>query len=317
MSRPDGDLGRVLTAMITPFDKDGALDLAGAERIARLLVDNGNDGVVVAGTTGESPTLSHAEKLDLFRAVRGALPDAVVIAGTGSYDTRGSIELSREAEKLGVDAVMAVVPYYNKPPQKSLYAHFSAIAGAINGPLMMYNVPSRTVANMAAETSIRLSQIDNIVALKEASTDLSQCAAVCAGMADGFRVYSGEDSLTLSMIAVGAHGVVSVAGHFAAPGIRAMLDYHAMGDTARAAQLQHRLLPIFKEVFCTASPIPTKALMRELGLEVGGTRLPLVMEEITPQQVANLRRIFDELADGQAGGLAIQLPRKAPATVAS
>jgi 4-hydroxy-tetrahydrodipicolinate synthase len=309
MSRTEKDLGRVLTAMITPFDREGGLDLGGAERMARLLVENGNDGVVVAGTTGESPTLSHAEKLDLFRAVRQAVPDKVVVAGTGSNDTRASIELSREAERLGVDAVMAVVPYYNKPPQKSLYAHFSAIAAAIDGPLMLYNVPTRTIANLAPETAIRLSATDNIVALKEANPDVSQCAAVCAGMAPGFRVYSGEDSLTLSMLAVGAHGVVSVAGHFAGNGIRAMLEYHEMGDNARAAHLQHLLMPIFKEVFCTASPVPTKALFRALGLETGDTRLPLVMDEITPAQVENLRRIVAELHDSEAGDLAVRLPQ--------
>ena len=311
MSRPEADLGRVLTAMITPFGRDGSLDLAGAERMAQLLVENGNDGVVVAGTTGESPTLTHDEKLELFRAVRAAVPKAVVVAGTGSYDTRASIELSREAGKLGVDAVMAVVPYYNKPPQKSLYAHFTAIAAAIDGPLMLYNVPTRTIANLAPETAIRLSQVDNIIALKEANPDVSQCAAVCAGMAPGFRVYSGEDSLTLPMLAVGAHGVVSVAGHFAGRGIRAMIEYHDMGDNARAAHLQHLLMPIFKEVFCTASPVPTKALFRALGLETGDTRLPLVMDEITPAQLDNLQRVVSDLAGSDAGNLVVRLPLEA------
>jgi 4-hydroxy-tetrahydrodipicolinate synthase len=313
MSRVEIDLGRVLTAMITPFDKDGGLDLAGAERMADLLVKNGNDGVVVAGTTGESPTLSHAEKLELFRAVRGAIPFNTVIAGTGSNDTRASIELSREAEGLGVNAVMAVVPYYNKPPQKSLYAHFSAIAGGIDGPLMLYNVPTRTIANLAPDTAIRLSQVDNIVALKEANPDVSQCAAICAGMAPGFRVYSGEDSLTLSMMSVGAHGVVSVAGHFAATGIGAMIEYFLMGDNARAMQLQHRLMPIFKEVFCTASPVPVKSLFNALGLDVGGTRLPLVMEEITPEQLGNLKRIVGELGSSELGDIAVQIPARVPA----
>jgi 4-hydroxy-tetrahydrodipicolinate synthase len=313
MSRAEIDLGRVLTAMITPFGPDGELDLAGAERMANLLVENGNDGVVVAGTTGESPTLSHNEKIELFRAVRGAIPFNTVIAGTGSNDTRASIELSREAEQLGVNAVMAVVPYYNKPPQKSLYAHFAAIAGGIDGPLMLYNVPTRTIANLAPDTAIRLSQVDNIVALKEANPDVSQCAAICAGMAPGFRVYSGEDSLTLSMMAVGAHGVVSVAGHFAATGIGAMIEYFLMGDNARAMQLQHRLMPIFKEVFCTASPIPVKSLFNALGLDVGGTRLPLVMDEITPEQLDNLKRIVAELGSSELGDIAVQIPERVPA----
>jgi 4-hydroxy-tetrahydrodipicolinate synthase len=269
-------------------------------------VANGNDGVVVAGTTGESPTLSHDEKLELFRAVRSALPTHTVIAGTGSNDTAASIALSREALKLGVDAVMCVVPYYNKPPQKSLYAHFKAIAAAIEGPLVLYNVPTRTVANMAAETSIRLSEVHNIVALKEASPDLSQCAAVCAGAAPGFRVYSGEDSLTLSMLAVGAHGVVSVAGHFAGPGIRAMIEAYVEGQVEVAADLQHSLLPISKEVFCTASPVPTKALFRALGMDLGSTRLPLVMDELTDAQLATLLRVHEEL-----GTLAAKLPAAA------
>ncbi|MDQ6748720.1 MAG: dihydrodipicolinate synthase family protein, partial [Candidatus Dormibacteraeota bacterium] len=176
-----------------------------------------------------------------------------------------------------------------------------------------YNVPTRTIANLAPETAISLSQVDNIVALKEANPDVSQCAAVCAGMAPGFRVYSGEDSLTLSMMAVGAHGVVSVAGHFAATGIGAMIEYFLMGDHARATQLQHRLMPIFKEVFCTASPVPVKSLYNALGYAVGGTRLPLVMEEITPAQLDNLQRIVAELGSTEMGDIAVQIPQRATA----
>jgi 4-hydroxy-tetrahydrodipicolinate synthase len=303
------DLGRLLTAMVTPFDLEGDLDLARAEELANLLVDSGNDGVVVGGTTGESPTLSHDEKLELYRAVRRAIPGAVVVMGVGSYDTRASIELARDAEKLEADCVLAVVPYYNKPPQKSLLAHFKAIAGAIETPVMLYNVPSRTVANMAAETTIELSHVANIVALKEASSDLAQFATEAAGVASGFRIYSGEDSLTLPMMSIGAYGVVSVAGHFAARGIRAMIDAHGEGRVEDAAQLHYRLLPIFKEVFCTASPVPTKALFRALGLDVGDTRLPLVMSEITDVQVQSLLKIFDDLGD-----LALNLPQPASTT---
>lgn len=297
MTADSRDLGRVLTAMVTPFATDGSLDLGRAEALADYLVRNGNDGLVVAGTTGESPTLTHEEKLELWRAVRAAVPGANVVAGTGTNDTRASIEMSREALRLGVDAVMCVVPYYNKPPQKSLSAHFSGIAGAVDGPVVMYNVPARTAANMEAETSIRLSQIENIVALKEASTDLSQCAAVCAGAAPGFRVYSGEDSLTLSMLAVGAHGVITVAGHFAGPGIQAMIEAHTAGRPAEAARLNHRLQPIFKGIFCTASPIPTKALLRALDLAVGDTRLPLSMDEIGAEQVEQLVSLVTDLGE--------------------
>ena len=308
MHAPAKDLGRLLTAMVTPFDEDGSLDLGRAEEIADHLVRSGNDGLVVNGTTGESPTLNHDEKLDLLRAVRSAVPDAAVVMGTGTNDTRASIELSKEALRLGADAVMAVVPYYNKPPQKSLYAHFSAIAEASDGPVVLYNVPSRTIANLEADTSIRLSQVPNIVALKEASADLSQCAAVCAGAAPGFRVYSGEDSLTLSMLAVGAHGVISVASHFASPGIKRMIEAYLAGDVDEAARLQHRLLPIFKGVFCTASPVPTKALLAKLGLDVGGTRLPLVMDEISDAQLDDLLKVVADLGD-----LAPRLPAPASA----
>ena len=297
MNAPAKDLGRLLTAMVTPFDADGNLNLGRAEALADHLVRSGNDGIVVNGTTGESPTLTHEEKLDLLRAVRSAVPETPIVMGTGTNDTRASIELSQEALRLGADYVMAVVPYYNKPPQKSLYAHFSAIAKACDGPVVLYNVPSRTIANLEADTSIRLSEVPNIVALKEASADLSQCAAVCAGAAPGFRVYSGEDSLTLSMLAVGAYGVVSVASHFASPGIKRLIEAHLSGDVTAAAELQGRLLPIFKGVFCTASPVPTKALLRHLGFDAGDTRLPLVMDEITQAQLEGLVKIVTDLGD--------------------
>jgi 4-hydroxy-tetrahydrodipicolinate synthase len=303
------ELGRVLTAMVTPFDPEGDVDLGRAEELANVLIDNGNDGVVVGGTTGESPTLSHDEKLELYRAVRRAIPGAVVVMGAGSNDTRASIELARDAQKLEADCVLAVVPYYNKPPQKSLLAHFKAIAGAIDVPVMLYNVPSRTVANLAAETTVELSRVSNIVALKEASTDLTQFATEAAGVEPGFRIYSGEDSLTLPMMSLGAHGVVSVAGHFAARGVRAMINAYLEGRVEEAARLQYRLLPIFKEVFCTASPVPTKALFRAIGLDVGDTRLPLVMSEISDAQVQSLLAIVDGLGD-----LALTLPQPASTT---
>jgi 4-hydroxy-tetrahydrodipicolinate synthase len=303
------ELGRVLTAMVTPFDPEGDLDLARAEELANVLVDNGNDGIVVGGTTGESPTLSHEEKLELYRAVRRAIPGAVVVMGAGSNDTRASIELARDAQKLGADCVLAVVPYYNKPPQKSLLAHFKAIAGAIDVPVMLYNVPSRTVANLAAESTVELSHVSNIVALKEASTDLTQVATEAAGVDQGFRIYSGEDSLTLPMMSLGAYGVVSVAGHFAGRGIRAMIEAYLEGRVEDAARLQYRLLPIFKEVFCTASPVPTKALFRAIGLDLGDTRLPLVISEISDAQVLSLLAIVDGLGD-----LALTLPQPASTT---
>jgi 4-hydroxy-tetrahydrodipicolinate synthase len=306
MSAAQPDLGRVLTAMVTPFNAAGAVDLRQAERLADYLVANGNDGLVVNGTTGESPTLSHPEKLDLLRAVRAAVPRTSVVMGTGTNDTAASIALSKEALELGADAVMAVVPYYNKPPQKSLYAHFKAIADGIDGPLVLYNVPSRTIANLAADTTIRLSQVPNIIALKEATSDLAQCAAVTAGVAPGFRVYSGDDSITLPMLAVGFYGVVSVAGHFAGKGIRAMVDAYLDGRLEDATRLNARLQPIFNQLFCTASPIPTKALFRRLGFDVGDTRLPLVMDEISDAQVDALVQVVSDL-----GELASAVPQAA------
>ncbi|MGB2941145.1 MAG: 4-hydroxy-tetrahydrodipicolinate synthase [Candidatus Dormiibacterota bacterium] len=306
MSAPVKDLGRVLTAMVTPFDANGDLDLRQAERLAHYLVANGNDGLVVNGTTGESPTLSHDEKLELLRAVHSAVPDAPVVMGTGTNDTAASIKLSQECLRLGADAVMAVVPYYNKPPQTSLYAHFKAIADGIDGPLVMYNVPTRTITNLAAETAIRLSQVSNIIALKEATTDLSQCAAVAAGVEPGFRVYSGEDSITLPMLSVGFHGVVSVAGHFAGPGIHALVDAYLEGQVEEARRLNALLQPIFKELFCTTSPVPTKALFRRLGFDVGDTRLPLAMDEISEAQVDRLVQIMSDL-----GELAATVPQPA------
>lgn len=303
------DLGRVLTAMITPLDASGALDLAGAEALAAFLVANGNDGVVVCGTTGESPTLDQAEKLELLRAVRQAVPGATVVMGAGSNDTAASIGLARDSVKAGADCVMGVVPYYNKPPQQSLYAHFKALADAVDAPVMLYNVPSRTAGNMTAETTIRLSGIANIVAVKEASADLNQCAAICAGMAPGFRVYSGDDSLTLPMMAVGAHGVVSVAGHLAAPGIQAMLAAFRSGDVAGAAHAHHRLMPIFNDIFCVTSPIPIKALLGTLGLPAGPTRPPLYREDLSAAQLDHLVGAFRDL-----GEMGARLPAAAAAS---
>ncbi|HXA42629.1 MAG TPA: 4-hydroxy-tetrahydrodipicolinate synthase [Candidatus Solibacter sp.] len=303
------DLGRVLTAMVTPFHPDGSLDVGRAEELANLLVENGNDGVVVGGTTGESPTLNHDEKLELYRAVRGAIPNAVVIMGAGTYDTAASIELARDAQNLDADCVLAVVPYYNKPPQKSLLAHFKAIAGAVDVPVMVYNVPSRTASNLAAETTIELSHVSNIVALKEASPNMVQVATEAAGVAADFRIYSGDDSLTLPMLSLGAYGVVSVAGHFAGKGIQELIAAHGQGRVEEAARLQYRLLPIFEEVFCTTSPVPTKALLREIGFEVGGTRLPLDMSEITDSQVESLKQVYADL-----GEFALTLPVPASTT---
>ncbi len=271
------EFGRLLTAMVTPFHPDGSVNHGAAAQVARHLVDTGNDGVVVAGTTGESPTLTAEEKLALFHTVKEAVGDrAVVIAGTGNYCTRESIELTQAAEKVGVDGAMCVVPYYNNPPQEGLYQHFKAIAESTRLPIMLYNVPSRAPRNMEPATVIRLAEIPNIVAVKEASGKTEQATEIVARTPASFRVYSGDDALTLPLMAVGAHGIVSVAGHLVGREIRQMIDAFVAGRTAEAAALHGRLLPLYNACFCTTNPIPVKAAVTLLGIPAGGVRLPLI-----------------------------------------
>lgn len=271
------EFGRLLTAMITPFHADESVDEAGAARLARHLVDTGNDGIVVTGTTGESPTLTAEEKLRLYRIVKEAVGHrAAVIAGTGSYCTRESVELTHEAAKVGVDGIMAVVPYYNNPPQEGLYRHFRAIAEASPLPLILYNIPARSPRNMEAETTLRLAEIPNIVAVKEASGKLEQIAEIIARAPAGFRVYSGDDSATLPLMSMGAYGVISVLGHVVGKQIHAMIDAFVEGRPAEAAALHARLLPIFQAAFRTPNPIPIKAALELLGLPAGPVRLPLI-----------------------------------------
>lgn len=269
-------LGSLLTAMVTPFQDDGTLDPGQAARLAQHLVEIGNEGVVVAGTTGESPTLTDEEKLELFRAVVGEIGGrATVVAGTGTNDTRHSIELTKEAEKLGVDAIMAVVPYYNRPNQEGLYQHFRAIAESTSLPVMLYNVPSRTGANLLPETVARLAQIDNIVAVKEASGDLNQVSEIRRLTPPEFDIYSGDDALTLPILSLGGVGVVSVAGHVVGRRLRAMIEAYQKGDVRTATDIHLELWPIFKVMFVTTNPIPVKTAVNMLGLTVGPLRSPL------------------------------------------
>jgi 4-hydroxy-tetrahydrodipicolinate synthase len=286
--------GRLLTAMITPFRADESLDAEGAARLARHLVDSGNEGIVVSGTTGESPTLTHQEKLRLFRVVKEAVGEsAAVIAGTGTYSTRESVELTREAEAAGVDGVMAVVPYYNNPPQEGLYRHFSAIAAATSLPVILYNIPARSPRNLEAATTLRLARHPNVVAVKEASGRLEQVAEIIAGAPAHFRVYSGDDSATLPLMSMGAYGVISVVGHVAGREIRRMLDSFVQGNPAEAAALHARLLPLFQACFRSTNPIPIKAALALLGLPAGPVRLPLVPAD--EPVVAELRRELTRL----------------------
>ncbi len=268
--------GRLLTAMVTPFDENGEVDYPQARRLARALMQSGSDGLVVSGTTGESPTLTMEEKLRLFGEIKDELGEAgVVVAGTGNYSTRESIELTREAKKMGVDACLLVVPYYNRPTQEGLYRHFSTIATACDLPCIMYNVPSRTSCNLAAETVIRLSAVDNIIGVKEASANFRQISEIIQGVPNDFLVYSGNDGDTFPLMAMGGYGVVGVVTHLVGLQTKDMMEKLLDGRTEEAAVIHRHLLPFVDAMFLVANPIPLKFAMNRLGFRVGPTRLPL------------------------------------------
>ena len=271
--------GRVITAMVTPFDDELRVDLDQVASLARYLVSHGSDGLVAAGTTGESATLSASEKRSVYRAVKDAVGDrACVIANTGTYDTRESIELTHAAEEIGVDAILAVAPYYNRPTQEGLYRHFKAIAAETRLPVMLYNVPGRTSSNILPATVKRLAdEIPNIAAIKEASSDLTQVGLIAADARAGFEVYSGEDGVTLPILSIGGVGVVSVTSHVIGPDLGRMHDLFFAGDIAGARELHYKMLPIARALFCTTSPSPVKYAMARCGvIESARTRLPLV-----------------------------------------
>ena len=279
------DFGRVLTAMVTPFDARGEVDYKRAQELAEALIASGSDGLVVTGTTGESPTLTNEEKLRLYREVRAAIGTrGSIVAGTCNYNTRESIELSNEALHEGVDGILGTVPYYNKPPQHALYAHFKAIAEAVAAPIILYNVPSRTATNMSAETTIKLSQISNIIGIKDAGGDLQVTAQIVEESAPGFKVWSGDDVQTLPLMAVGGYGIVSVASHLVGKQIQEMIGHFLAGRVGEAAALHRKLRPFFNAMFVTTNPIPLKYALRKVGFDVGSVRLPLVEPE--PGQAA-------------------------------
>jgi 4-hydroxy-tetrahydrodipicolinate synthase len=289
------EIGTLLTAMITPFHPDGSVNTDAAQRVARHVCDDGSDGVVVAGTTGESPTLDDEEKLELVRAVREAIPGRAVVAGTGTYDTRHSVALSRRAMEAGADAVLAVVPYYNKPPQEGMFQHFRAIAEV--APVIMYNIQSRSAINMTVATTLRCAELPNVIGVKEASGDLTQMGLVCAGAPAGFRVWSGDDNLTLPLLAVGGVGVISVIGHLAGSAMRALIDAFAAGRNDEARRIHLGLLPVLQALMTTApNPVPLKSAMNALGFPAGPFRLPLV-----PLPQADLDRVLSVI--GAAGEL--------------
>lgn len=268
--------GRLLTAMVTPFDAQGEVDYRQAKKLALSLLDSGSDGLVVSGTTGESPALSKEEKLRLFTETKSALGNrGVVVAGTGSYNTKESQELTKEAEKTGVDACLLVVPYYNRPTQQGLWEHFKAIAQSTTLPCIIYNVPSRTVTNLAADTVIKLSQIDNIVGVKEASGNLGQIAEIIHRTKEDFLVYSGNDSDTFPILALGGYGVVSVASHLVGIQIKDMMEKFLDGKLQEAAKIHRHLLPLMNALFIVANPMPLKWALNYVGFSVGKPRLPL------------------------------------------
>lgn len=269
--------GRLLTAMVTPFDSQGKVDYQQARNLAQALLNSGSDGLVLSGTTGESPTLNFEEKLRLFTEVKSAIAKrGTIVAGTGTYNTRESQELTKEAEKVGVDACILVVPYYNRPPQQGLFEHFNAIARATTLPCILYNVPSRTGTNLAADTVIKLSQIDNIIGVKEASGNLRQIAEIIQGAKGDFLVYSGNDSDTLPILTLGGYGVVSVASHLVGIQIKDMMEKFLNGETQEAASIHRHLLPLINALFVVTNPMPVKYALNYLGFPVGKPRLPLI-----------------------------------------
>jgi 4-hydroxy-tetrahydrodipicolinate synthase len=286
------EFGRLITAMVTPMREDGSVDYDRAVDLAKGLAASGSDGLVVAGSTGEGITLTAEEKIELWAAVRSGLPaDIAVIAGSSNSSTAESITLSREAERVGCDGLLFTVPAYNKPTQEGLIRHFTAIADATSLPAMLYNIPARSALNMTAETTLRLALHPKIVGVKEASADLAQIGRVIAGAPAGFRVWSGNDSDTLAVMAMGGYGVVSVAAHLVGRQIRAMIDACVSGSIAAASALHHQLTPLVDVLFIESNPIPVKYALGVAGFEAGSPRLPLL-----PASDAAAARIRAEMA---------------------
>ncbi len=269
-------LGRLLTAMVTPFNEKGEVDYEQAKKLATALLNSGSEGLVLAGTTGESPTLVREEELRLFSEVKSAVGKrGTIIAGTGSNSTAEAVKATEVAERVGVDACLLVVPYYNKPTQEGLYQHFKTIAQSTSLPCILYNVPSRTVVSLSADTTIRLSQIDNIIGVKEASGNLDQISKVISNTRDDFLVYSGNDGDTFSIMVLGGYGLISVASHLVGKQLKEMIDNITNGEIDKAASIHHRLLPLINALFIVSNPIPLKYALNYIGFNVGKPRLPL------------------------------------------
>lgn len=289
------EFGRLLTAMITPMSPDGSVDLVAAQLLARALVASGTEGIVATGSTGEAPTLSEEETVSVWAAVKSAVgPSVPVIAGATNNDTRKSVRMTEAAEAAGLDGVLLTTPAYNKPPQAGLIAHFQTIANATSLPCLLYNIPGRSAVNMTAATMLTLAEVPNIVGVKESSEDFGQIGQVIAHAPDGFRVWSGNDTDTPMVMALGGYGVVSVASHLVGTQIRQMLDAFLEGRVADAAAIHHRLAPLVSALFVESNPIPVKYAVNRAGLAVGSCRLPLV-----PPSPAARERIDAEMARQQ------------------
>lgn len=266
--------GRLITAMVTPFDEKLNVDYKAAVLLAKKLVEEGNTALVITGTTGEAPTLTNEEKINLYKIIKANV-DVPIIAGIGTNNTKTTIENAKEAKQAGVDGLLVVTPYYNKPDQDSLYCHFEEVANSVNLPIMLYNVPGRTGCNILPETVEKLAQIENIVALKEASGNIIQFAEIIKRVPKNFLVYSGDDSMLLPAMSIGCYGIVSVAAHVVGPEMKIMIDAFVSHDTEKAKEMNLKLLNIFKNLFIIANPIPVKAALNLMGIYVGGVRLPL------------------------------------------
>jgi 4-hydroxy-tetrahydrodipicolinate synthase len=294
------EIGRLLTAMVTPFDREGKVDYEQAKRLALALLDSGSEGLVVAGTTGEAPTLTHEEKTRLFAEIKGAVGNrGSVMAGTGTYDTAESIDLTRAAEQAGADAVLLTTPYYSKPPQEGLFRHFAAVAGSTSLPCVVYNIPGRTGVNVTLETQLRIAEIPNVIGVKEASGDLAQIAAIVAQAPKTYRVWSGDDALTLPILAVGGYGAIAVASHLIGAQIQKMIQAHLAGQHEEAGAIHRKTLPLMN-ILMTAwgNPGGVKFALRQAGFNAGGFRLPLCEpDEAAAEKItAELRRQHIDLA---------------------
>ncbi|PID01498.1 4-hydroxy-tetrahydrodipicolinate synthase [Sporosarcina sp. P2] len=286
------NFGSIMTAMVTPFDERGDIDYPATKTLINHLLANGTDALVVAGTTGESPTLTAQEKVDLFKfTVQTVAGRAPVIAGTGTNSTRESIDLTIQAEEAGVDGIMLVVPYYNKPCQEGLYQHFKTVAQTTTLPIMLYNIPGRSAVNMLPETIIRLANnVSNITSVKEASGDLEAVAAIIEHTGDDFFVYTGDDASTLPVLAIGGTGIVSVSAHIIGNEMAEMVRHFKTGNTKQAATIYRGLLPIMQAMFAAPNPSPTKATLNLMGVPVGGVRLPMMA--LPNEQVESLKDLL-------------------------